>query len=125
MKVDDDLAANFSNYGTKTVDLFAPGVDLWGTKPGNRYGAFSGTSMASPVVAGMAAVIRSYYPQLSASEVKEAIMKSVTSVDQMVQKPTEAGKGERVSFSTLSVSGGVANLYNALLIAEQIAAAKK
>jgi len=125
MKVDDNLVADFSNYGAKTVEIFAPGVDLWGTKPGNRYGSFSGTSMASPVVAGVAAVIRSYYPQLSAAEVKEVIMKSVTKVDQMVQKPTETGRGDRVNFSTLSVTGGVVNLYNALLAAEQIAAAKK
>jgi len=125
MNADDNLAANFSNYGASTVDLFAPGVDLWGVKPKNSYGSFSGTSMASPVVSGVAAVIRSYYPQLSAAEVKEVIMKSVTKVDQMVQKPTETGRGARVNFSNLSVTGGVVNLFNALLAAEQIDAAKK
>lgn len=125
MSIGDDLAGNFSNYGQKTVDVFAPGVDLWGLKPHNRYETASGTSMASPVVAGVAAVIRSYYPQLSALEVKDIIMRSVTKIDETVQKPVEFGKGERVNFSTLCVTGGIVNLYNALILAEQMAAAKK
>ncbi|HOY32238.1 MAG TPA: S8 family peptidase [Bacteroidales bacterium] len=125
MSLNDDLVADFSNYGKKTVDVFAPGVDLWGLKPGNRYGTASGTSMASPVVAGIAAVIRSYYPQLSAKEVKDIIMQSAIKTDQMVQQPSDSYKKIKIPFNELSVSGGVANLYNALLQAEQLAAGKK
>jgi subtilisin family serine protease len=119
-----DLPANFSNYGKKNVDLFAPGVDIWGLEPGNKYGSASGTSMASPIAAGVAAVIRSYYPELTAAEVKEAMMKSVTPYDAEVNKPG-GDKNSKVKFSDLSVSGGVVNLYNALKAAEEIAKNKK
>ena len=126
MSKGNDLIGNFSNYGQKTVEVFAPGVDLWGLKPHNGYESASGTSMASPVVAGVAAVIRSYYPKLTALEVKDIIMKSVIKVDEMVQKPAEQGSaGSKVNFSTLSVTGGVVNLYNALILAEQLSAQKK
>jgi len=120
----DDLVGNFSNYGQKTVEVFAPGVDLWGLKPNNGYESASGTSMASPVVAGVAAVIRSYYPKLTAKEVKDIIMQSAEKVDIMVQKPTEAGRSIKVNFSSLSVTGGIVNLYNALLMSEKVNAKK-
>ncbi len=119
------LPASFSNYGKQNVDLFAPGVDVWGLEPGNKYGSASGTSMASPIAAGVAAVIRSYYPQLTAAEVKEAMMKSVTPYDGEVTKPAAEDGKVMIKFSELSVSGGVVNLYNALKAAEEIAAKKK
>ncbi len=126
MSKGNDLIANFSNYGQKTVEVFAPGVDLWGLKPHNGYESASGTSMASPVVAGVAAVIRSYYPQLSAQEVKDIIMNSVVVVDEIVQKPEEhASTSTKVNFRTLSVTGGIVNLYDALILAEQRSAKKK
>jgi subtilisin family serine protease len=124
MRKGDDLVGNFSNYGQKTVEVFAPGVDLWGLKPGNGYESASGTSMASPVVAGVAAAIRSYYPNLTAKEVKDIIMQSAAKVDEMVQKPTENDRTYKVNFNTLSVTGGIVNLYNALVLAGQIDAKK-
>ncbi len=72
----ESLKASFSNYGRKTVDVFAPGVDIYSTVPGKKYEAMSGTSMASPVTAGVAAAIWSYYPQLTATEVKNLILES-------------------------------------------------
>lgn len=121
-----DLVAPFSNYGKVRVDLFAPGVDCWGLEPGNKYGSASGTSMASPVAAGVAAVIRSYYPQLTAGEVRDILMKSVTPYDGEVNKPvTGEEKPATVKFSELSVTGGVINLYKALVMAEEVAKAKK
>jgi len=110
------LPANFSNYGQKKVDLFAPGVDIYSSIPGNQYASFSGTSMATPVVAGVAALILEYYPKLNAKQVKEIIMKSVTPLKgKMVFKP---GTKEKVDFGTLCVSGGVVNAYQALQLAE-------
>jgi subtilisin family serine protease len=72
----EDLAASFSNYGKKEVDVFSPGVKIYATVPGgNQYQNLQGTSMASPVVAGIAAFIMEYYPALSAQQVK-SVMKS-------------------------------------------------
>ena len=115
---DENLPATFSNYGQKNVDVFAPGVQIYSTIPNNEYARYNGTSMASPEVAGVAALVRSYYPQLSASQVKHVIMNSGTKVTFDVLVP---GKdGEKASFSTLSVSGSVLNAYNALVLADKM-----
>jgi subtilisin family serine protease len=79
--------------------------------------------MAAPVVAGVAAVIRSYYPALTAEQVKEAIMKSVTPVTTEVKLP--GSKSEKKKFSDLSVSGGIVNLYQALQVASTMKGKKK
>lgn len=113
---DSTLAADFSNYGKKTVDLFAPGVQVYSTFPDDAYKMNSGTSMASPVVAGVAALIMSYYPELTVTEVKEIILETVTKIDQTVFKP---GTHSKVPFSELSVSGGIVNAYEALKLAEE------
>ncbi|HTN38191.1 MAG TPA: S8 family serine peptidase [Arachidicoccus sp.] len=108
----EDLVADFSNFGVKSVDVFAPGVEIYSTLPGkDNYGALSGTSMASPVVTGVAAAIRSYYPELTAPQVKQLIMASVTKIDFPVMNPET---GEAVKLSDLCISGGIVNLYNAL-----------
>lgn len=113
-KGDSLIAADFSNYG-KRVDLFAPGVDVYSTTPDNTYEAFDGTSMASPVVAGVAALIMSYYPNLTAQDVKNILLESTTPVLNTVYKPgTDIG----VPFSTLSATGGIVNVYEALKLAE-------
>lgn len=125
MKADKNLPARFSNYGAKSVDVFAPGHDLWGLEPQNKYGSASGTSMAAPVVSGVASVIRSYYPELSATQVREIIVKSVTKFDKEVLLPNETGVLKLVPFSSLSVSGGIVNLYQALLMAEEMVNSKK
>lgn len=111
------LKANFSNYGKTTVDVFAPGVSINSSVPGSLYELNSGTSMAAPVVSGLAALIRSYYPALSAVQVKEIIMKSVVKVDHEVNIMVN-GKKENIPFSDLSISGGIVNAYEALKLAE-------
>ncbi|MES2827302.1 MAG: S8 family peptidase [Bacteroidota bacterium] len=111
-----DLTAPFSNYGAKMVDLFAPGVKINSTTPGSKYEDHSGTSMAAPVVAGVAATIREYYPKLTAVQVKEILMKSVTKVTHDVKLPGDR-EGKLVPFSSLCVSGGIVNLYSALQLA--------
>jgi len=114
---DDQLAASFSNYSRKTVDLFAPGVQIYSTKPGNEYGESQGTSFSSPVTAGVAALLMSYYPHLSFLDVKDILMKSTRKFDGlMVIKPGTVD--EKVNFAKLSVSGGIVNAYEAVKLAE-------
>ncbi|HVU94695.1 MAG TPA: S8 family serine peptidase [Puia sp.] len=117
-KDDSTLKAPFSNYGRTAVDVFAPGEQIYSTIPGSQYAYFDGTSMASPVVAGMAALIREYYPKLTAKEVKDIILASVIKVDHPVL--LQVGKEEkRVPFTALCRTGGVVNVYKALQLAER------
>ncbi len=121
-KLGNELTASFSNYGKKNVDLFAPGVEINSTTPDNNYAAFSGTSMAAPVTAGVAALIRSYFPTLTAEQVKYILMKTVTKVDIKVRKP---GTKENVKLSKLCISGGVVNAYKAAELAAKTKGKKK
>ena len=111
-KDDKTLKASFSNYGKTAVDVFAPGVAIYSTIPGSKYADHSGTSMAAPVVAGLAALIRSYYPKLTALQVKNIIMKSAIKINHDVEVDDKS-----VPFSDLCVSGAVVNAYNALKLA--------
>ena len=115
---DETLKASFSNYGKTTVDVFAPGVNINSTIPGSKYAKFNGTSMASPVVAGLAALIRSYYPKLSAQDVKDIILKSVVKVNHNVNVK-EGEETKSVPFADLSITGGVVNAYEALKLAAE------
>lgn len=119
----EDAPAPFSNYGQKDVDLFAPGMKIYSTMPNDEYAPLQGTSMAAPVVAGVAATIRSVYPALTAEQVKEAILKSVTPLTQVVKVP--GSKSDTVSFSKLSVTGGTVNLDKALQYASKMKGKKK
>jgi len=114
----EDLVSTFSNYGKLNVDLFAPGSEIYSTVPKNEYESIQGTSMAAPAVAGVASLIRSYYPELSASQVKHILMNSGIKVDLEVKLP--GGDGKLVPFSDLSVSGRVLNAYNALKMADSM-----
>lgn len=112
------IAADFSNYGKFNVDVFAPGVKIYATTPNNTYQYLQGTSMASPNVAGVAAMIRSYYPKLSAKQVKKIIMESGTTISYDVivgGNPDDVRK-----FETLSKTGKIVNAYNAIQMAEQM-----
>ncbi len=113
-----DLVSTFSNYGKLNVDLFAPGSEIYSTIPKNEYKSIQGTSMAAPEVAGVASLVRSYYPELSASQVKHILMNSGIKVDLEVKLP--GGDGKTVPFSDLSVSGRVLNAYNALKMADSM-----
>lgn len=108
------LVASFSNYGNKTVDIFAPGVEIMSTVKDNEYKEYSGTSMACPVVAGVAAMVRSYFPQLSAEEVKMVILRGATFYKDMVYKPGTNYKGDMVTLSDISITGGIVNADGAL-----------
>lgn len=119
----EDAVATFSNYDQENVDLFAPGVAIYSTIPDNKYENLQGTSMASPVVAGVAALLRSQFPKLSAKQVKSILMDSVTPLNTQVIKP--GSDGEKVPFSTLSVTGGVVNAYKAVQKASKVKGKKK
>ncbi len=117
-KYGSDLIATFSNYGKTNVDVFAPGVKIWSTTPNNSYAFLQGTSMASPAVAGIAAMIRSYYPKLKASQVKQILMDSGVPTKTAV---VVGGDPSNVkSFSEISKSGKMVNLYNALIMADKL-----
>ncbi|MGH7636041.1 MAG: S8 family serine peptidase [Gemmatimonadaceae bacterium] len=116
----DSLVATFSNWGKGVVDIFAPGDDIKSTAPGGTYKKESGTSMASPVVAGVAALVMSYYPTLTAADVKQIVLESAHRMaDVKVIRPGE-GSEAPVPFSDLSATGGIVNAYNALKRAEEI-----
>lgn len=117
-KYGEEMVATFSNYGATSVDLFSPGVKIWSTTPLDTYEYLQGTSMASPNVAGVAAMIRSYYPKLSAKQVKQVLMDSGlhTSTPVIV-----GGEESNIQpFDAISKSGNTANLYNALIMASKM-----
>ena len=117
-KYGEEMVATFSNYGATSVDLFSPGVKIWSTTPLDTYEYLQGTSMASPNVAGVAAMIRSYYPKLSAKQVKQVLMESGlhTSIPVIV-----GGEESNIQpFDAISKSGNTANLYNALIMASKM-----
>jgi len=122
-KEDTTLAANFTNYGVKNTDIFAPGVKVTSIDADAEFNTADGTSFASPITAGIAALILEYYPKLSAAQVKEAILASATPLKGiMVYKP---GTHELVDFTTLSKTGGVVNAYKALEYASKMKGERK
>lgn len=118
------FTAAFTNYGKKDVDVFAPGVNIYSTLPGgDKYGSMSGTSMAAPVVSGLAALILEYFPTLSAEQVKSVIEKSVSPEKKKVNLP--GSDGELVNLSDISRSGGEINAYNAVKLASTLKGERK
>jgi subtilisin family serine protease len=111
-KGEDELVAPFSNYGDETVDVFAPGRAIYSTVPDDKYERNDGTSMAAPMVSGVAALIMAYYPDLTTAQVRDAILNTATSYkDTMVTRP---GGSETVPFGDLSRTGSVVNAHAAL-----------
>ena len=114
INLDENFTAYFSNYGKINVDIFAPGVDIYSSMPNNKYKFQDGTSMASPVVAGIASLIMSYFPRLSAKKVKEIILESGIDIDLEI-----ANLGDKKNFKEYSKSGKLVNAYNALILASK------
>jgi len=120
---DTSLASNFSNYGLKNVDVFAPGVKVTSIDTDAEFNTADGTSFASPIVTGIAALLLEYYPKLSAAQLKQIIMQSATPLKgTMVYKP---GTKQLVDFTTLCKSGGIVNAYKALEIASKMKGERK
>lgn len=122
-KKGSEIIGSFSNYGLKKVDLFAPGVDVYATVPDSKYESLSGTSMASPSTAGVAAIIREYFPELKASEVRAVLMKTIVPYSGKVNVPgLRKPKGLRKKMkpvkkkvSEICISGGFVNVNNAVI----------
>ena len=118
----EKIIADFSNYGTKNVDIFAPGVKIYATLPNGKYKYLQGTSMAAPMVAGVAAMIKSYYPSLTMKEIKDIIIES--GKDYSGTMHTKPGSDEKVDFATLSKTGKVVDVLAAVKLAEVRVAGK-
>ena len=121
--LDKEIPASFSNYGQQEVDLFAPGVNIITLDTGNMYRKVDGTSFSSPIVAGVAAVILSYYPEITPEQMISLLLESSYKIEKpkKVLRPgvNEKNKRPKVKFGDLSKSGGVVNVYNALKLAEE------
>ena len=106
------LKSGFSNFGKRSVDVFAPGSDIYSTVPkkDGEYKNLDGTSMASPVVAGVAALVWAHYPKLSALDIKKILMESVNTNPQLAD---------------ISVTGGVVDAYKAVQLAEKVYVTRK
>ena len=118
--LDSTLVARFSNYGKTQVDMFAPGDRIYSAEPDNKYSYTRGTSFASPLVAGSAALLKGYYPKLSAAEIREILLASGDTVDLMVLRPGAEEEDPLIPFASLSKTGKILNVYRALLMAEAL-----
>jgi subtilisin family serine protease len=121
-KYGPELIADFSNYGKKEVDIFSPGERIYATTPENSYQFLQGTSMASPNAAGVAALIRAYYPKLTAVQVKKIIMDSGIPVS--IKVNLGGDPDDTRSFSEASKSGKIINAYNAIILADKVSRGK-
>ncbi|AKQ47701.1 hypothetical protein TH63_12880 [Rufibacter radiotolerans] len=125
-KLGQEFIGVFSNYGKQTVDLFAPGVDIISLAPENKYNKMDGTSFSSPVVSGVAALVWSHYPELTAVELKEVILKSATlhPKETATYPNLESKDRKRAKLTDLSATGGLVNAYGALVLAEKMVSQK-
>ena len=119
-KYGSELVASYSNYGKVNVDVFAPGTDIYSTFPNNKYEYSPGTSMAAPAVAGVAALVMSQYPSLTAVQVKKIILQSGIPIRAKVILGGDNAKS--ASLDQISTSGKIVNAYNALVMASKVAA---
>jgi len=115
-----ELAASFSNYSDVMVDVYAPGLEIWSTVPQSEYEESQGTSMAAPMVTGVAALLKSYYPNLTMFQIKDIILASAQDVSE--RETTLPGDSKRVPFGVLCITGSIVNVYNAVLLAEETSA---
>jgi subtilisin family serine protease len=106
----ENLRARFSNWGKKSVDVFGPGTEIYATFPDGKYKFLQGTSMASPAVAGVAALVWSHYPKLTAKDIKTILIETTNKSDQL---------------KDISVSGGVVDAYKAVQKAEELYKTRK
>lgn len=106
------LAAPFSNYSADLVDVFAPGLEIYNTVPQSSYQSLQGTSMAAPMVSGVAALLKSYFPELTMQEIKTVMLTTARSYKgKSVTKP---GTEEQIDFGALSQTGGVIDVLAAV-----------
>ncbi len=119
----DGLVADFSNYGKTKVDVFSPGVRIYATVPNDKFEYLQGTSMASPNAAGVAALVRAFYPKLKAAQVKQIIMKSGIAIPQEVMLGGDENATRQ--FKDVCRSGKIVNAYNAIILADKVSRGEK
>ncbi|MEO6191266.1 MAG: S8 family peptidase [Saprospiraceae bacterium] len=117
-----NVIAGFSNYGKKNVDFFAPGVQIYSTTPNNNYEYLQGTSFSSPITTGVAAILRSYFPTLTAKQIREVLMKSTSRETEKVNVPNVEGQ---LKLTEISVTGGFLNASSAVTLAAKTKGKKK
>ncbi len=119
----ENLFYSYSNYGKETVDILAPGEEIYTSGSDNKYSSRNGTSYSAPIVTGVAALLKSYYPVLTSGEIKDIILKSGSSYNVSIKMDAESE--ESIPFSALSKSGKIVNAYNAVLMADEYVKNKK
>jgi subtilisin family serine protease len=118
---DETLPAVFSNYGEKHVDIFAPGVNIISLDSSSTYNMNDGTSLAAPMVSGVAALILSYHPELTPVQVIDVLLQSSTKMDKLkVLEPGKTEERKKTRLKQLSKSGGILNAYEALKKADEL-----
>ncbi len=117
---DQRLIATFSNYGKRNVDIFAPADEIYTTNTSNSYKFSKGTSYSSPIVAGTAALIKSYYPEFSSQEIKTIILEAGTPVNFEIELLLEENLTKMVPFSEVSKTGKIINTFNAMIVADAL-----
>ena len=120
--LDENIVASFSNYGQKHVDILSPGANIISLDSSSTYSMNDGTSLAAPIVTGVASLILSYFPKLSAKDLKAILMESAYMVDKpkKVLVPTSSEeKAKKEKIKNLFVTPGIVNAYNAFLLAEK------
>ena len=117
----DGRVASFSNYGAENVDLLAPGENVRSTAPEGGYDTAQGTSIAAPIVSGVAAVLRSFYPDLSAREIREILIRTVTHfpADEM-PVPGKSETSRMIQGRQVCLGGGILNAQAAMKEASKI-----
>ena len=106
----EDRIAYFSNFGAKTVDLFAPGDSIWSTQRGNGYGLDSGTSFATPLVAGVAGLLKAQHPSWTVDQIKGALLNSVDIKTNLIGKCVSGGRLNAVRALTGNYGGDPGSL---------------
>lgn len=116
---DENLVGAFSNYGKKNLDIFAPGVQIYSAKPNDTYEFADGTSMAAPVVSGVAALIKSYFPEISAVQLRELLVESSNKYAKLsvLMPDPDYNPTKMTKFKKLSNSAGVVSAENAAKLA--------
>ena len=116
--INETLLTDFSNYGSSIVDVLSPGNKIYSTIPGvYNHGYLQGTSMAAPIVSHIAAMIRSYFPSLTALDVKKIIKQSVWKPNDQEISYEIPQKEETKSLSEIASAGGIVNAAKAIQIA--------
>jgi thermitase len=113
-----------ANYGKKQLDLFAPGMDIYSTYIGDTYRKANGSGLAAATTAGVAALIKSYYPQLTGTQIRTLLMSNVTSQAGTIIEKKSLVDGKPLTdqflFEELCSSGGILNAYKAVVAADQL-----